>query len=420
MLEWQSNIRRAFFEAYKHHWENCLQSQHNRSIALSLNADLAELKNFTSSQHLAIEIKKINHKFDKFNSQFGQLVYKLIVSFCQGTSEKFSSEIQNLRNFNWDQMGAALITWQQFNILQNPLVNHGVKYNYEISPGKILAPGPIKKPAPSELNKLRVEFEKNLKSRKADEDMSMRSLINLRIQKVLNTFQANKDNLFINCQKRYFDIHRDNLSEARAKYERSHDILLSAVRGIRVNWLKFVENQSAKKFSPNQLQVIDDLFWGKKTPNLISTSIICNNDLDHAVGLFNNFLGMSESLNWPHRQLMHLPPRDIYVTLNTRGILSEYIRRSLDWAACNSVILTNGGITELPLTAIHQLANENWPEEDGEKGDLQFVEDLLINRNISSAHLVNNSNGILINSELFKRKKQTFSPNNIPNCISKN
>jgi hypothetical protein len=160
--------------------------------------------------------------------------------------------------------------------------------------------------------------------------------------------------------------------------------------------------------------------WQKKTPNLISTKIICNNDLDHAVGLFNNFLGFSASLNWPHSQLRHLPPRDTYVTLKTRGIISEFIRRSLDWASCNSVVFNQGGLTELPLTAIHQLANDNWVEEEGVNGDLEFLETLVVNRNVANAHLTNNSNGLLINCDIFKRKKQSFSPNSIPNCMNKN
>ena len=116
---------------------------------------------------------------------------------------------------------------------------------------------------------------------------------------------------------------------------------------------------------------------------------------------------------------MHLPPRDIYSTIKTRGILSDFIRRSLDWASCNSVVLTNGGLTELPLTTIHQLATENNIEEENGAGNLQFVEDLLINRNVCSAHLVNNSNGTIIFDEIFKRKKQIYSANNIPSTLTK-
>ena len=116
---------------------------------------------------------------------------------------------------------------------------------------------------------------------------------------------------------------------------------------------------------------------------------------------------------------MHLSPRDIYATIKTRGILSEFIRRSLDWASCNSVILTNGGITELPLTAVHQLATENNFEEENGEGNLQFVEDLLINRNVTSAHLINNSDGTIFYDEMYKRKKQIYSANNIPSCMTK-
>lgn len=126
--------------------------------------------------------------------------------------------------------------------------------------------------------------------------------MNIRIQKILNTFIANRKNLFVDSQKRYFDKTRDNLAESQEKYEHSHDKLLAAIRGIRSNWVKFLENQTAKKFTSEQRDVIDDFFWGKKTPNLISTKLICNSDLDHAVGLFHYFLGFATSLNWPHGQ----------------------------------------------------------------------------------------------------------------------
>ena len=76
-------------------------------------------------------LEDINYTFDSFNMNFSQLTYKLIVDFCQGSVDKFSSKFQNLKNFNWDQMCATLIVWQQKNIIQNPLCNFGVTYNYK-------------------------------------------------------------------------------------------------------------------------------------------------------------------------------------------------------------------------------------------------------------------------------------------------
>jgi hypothetical protein len=52
-------------------------------------------------------LEDINHTFDNFNMQFPQQTFKLIVDFSQGSVEKFSSEFQNLKIFNWDQMDAA-------------------------------------------------------------------------------------------------------------------------------------------------------------------------------------------------------------------------------------------------------------------------------------------------------------------------
>ena len=76
-------------------------------------------------------MEDINYAFDNFNMHFPQLVYKLIIDFIQGSVEKFSAEFQNLKNFNWEQTSAALIVWQQRNILQNPLCNFGIQYNYK-------------------------------------------------------------------------------------------------------------------------------------------------------------------------------------------------------------------------------------------------------------------------------------------------
>lgn len=70
-------------------------------------------------------------------------------------------------------MGATLITWQQLNILQNPLVNFEVKFNYNYSPSNFnFSRGPIERPVVEKLEKLRVELNKNSKSRNAENDMS--------------------------------------------------------------------------------------------------------------------------------------------------------------------------------------------------------------------------------------------------------
>ena len=53
-------------------------------------------------------------------------------------------------------MGATLITWQQLNILQNPLVNFEVKFNYNYSPSNFnFSRGPIERPVVAKLEKLR-------------------------------------------------------------------------------------------------------------------------------------------------------------------------------------------------------------------------------------------------------------------------
>ena len=149
---------------------------------------------------------------------------------------------------------------------------------------------------------------------------------------------------------------------------------------------------------------------------MVSTKILSNNRLDHAVTLFNYFLGISSSFNWPHRQLMHLPPRDTYTTLKTRGVLVNIIRRSLDWAQCNSVPLINGGLSELPLTTLHQMANETC-EGGGEPGDLQFIEDVAMSRNVTNAHLINYSDGRVINSAIFSKKRVMYKSENIPRSL---
>jgi hypothetical protein len=400
-------------EALKHHWRNCLQDPGNRDVAIKLNEDLLKLKTSTTEGQAQILLQNSGHRFDNFKSQFGQLVYKLIVTFMEGSVEKFSAEFQNLKLFNWDQMGASLIVWQQLNILQNPLANFNIDYQYESEFKFETPPGPIKKYSNDELARMRVEFNKNAKSRKAEMDMLPSTLIAKRSEKVFNTFMTNEENFFINCHRRYYDKYRDDTEKSRERYEKSHDILLAATKGLKKNWTLFFEKQTAKKFSFQQREEIDKLFWEKSTPNIVSTKILSNSHLDHAVALFNYFLGLSASFNWPHRQLMHLAPRDIYTSLKTRGVLVNVIKRSLDWAQCNSVILPKGGLSELPLTTIHQMANESC-EGGGKSGDLQFVENLVMNRNVTNAHLINHSNGRLINNDIFNKKKMAFSTDNIP------
>ena len=62
------------------------------------------------------------------------------------------------------------------------------------------------------------------------------------------------------------------------------------------------------------------------------------------------------------------------------------------------------------------MANEKC-EGGGKPGDLQYVEDLVMNRNVSSAHLINNSNGRLLNSNLFQTKNINYSTENIPRSL---
>ena len=92
------------------------------------------------------------------------------------------------------------------------------------------------------------------------------------------------------------------------------------------------------------------------------------------------------------------------------------IKWSLDWAQCNSVTLKAGGLSEIPLTTVHQMANEKC-EGGGEPGDLQFVEDLLMNRNVTNAHLINRSDGRLINSDIVAKKRSTYHSDNIPSSL---
>ena len=377
-------------------------------MARKINETLAFLTSAKNESSARAAFEEINFTFDNFNMQFSQLTYKLIVDFSQGSVEKFSSEFQNLKNFNWDQMGVALIVWQQKNIIQNPLCSFGVNYDYK---KPIINPpiDPIRKPTFEELGKLRIENSKNAKTRRANGDMSQKFRMEARIGKIFNIFSANKDNFFIDGQKRYFVKTKDLTSDSLSKYEKSHDILLFSIKSLKQNWCRYLENQNARKFSKTQRDTINMLFWGSLTQNLISTSILSNGDIDHAIAIFHAFLGLSASLNFPHKQLMHLPLRDTYTTLKTRGTLTEYIKKSLDWSASNSTVVHRGGLTELPLVTIHKLANEQvGPEDEYKKGDLQIVEDLLMNRNVTNSHLVNDSNGYLLNDDMFSKRQKNY------------
>ena len=78
-------------------------------------------------------------------------------------------------------------------------------------------------------------------------------------------------------------------------------------------------------------------------------------------------------------------------------------------SACNSIYVQNGGLTELPLVTVHQLANEQiGNDRDNEERDLQIVEDLLMNINVNNSHLINNSNGYLLNDEIFEKEKHNY------------
>ena len=89
------------------------------------------------------------------------------------------------------------------------LVNFNPKYDYDkIAPEIPLSP--IKKLTPDQLEKKRVINNKNRNSRRANEDMSTIKLMNIRINKVFDTFFINKDLFLVNFTKRYFDKTRDS------------------------------------------------------------------------------------------------------------------------------------------------------------------------------------------------------------------
>ena len=178
--------KKAFFESFKHHWSNCLQNYDNRMLSKRINDVLALLPN--QNEKVAREdLEIINFIFDNFNMHFPKLTYKLIIDFCQGSVEKFSSEFYNLKNFDWDQMGATLIVWQQKNIIQNPLCNFDVQYDYK-TPIINLPAGPVKRTLNKEMEKVRIVNVKHSKTRRANNDMSAKFCMDARTEKVFYTF----------------------------------------------------------------------------------------------------------------------------------------------------------------------------------------------------------------------------------------
>jgi hypothetical protein len=125
------------------------------------------------------------------------------------------------------------------------------------------------------------------------------SLVAKRCEKVFNTFLNNEENFFINCHRRYYDKNRDDTEKSKERYDKSHDILLAATKNIKKNWIEFLENQTAKCYSYLQREEINKLFWEKSTPNLISTKILSNSQLDHAVALLHIFWDYQHLLTGP-------------------------------------------------------------------------------------------------------------------------
>ena len=79
-------------------------------------------------------------------------------------------------------MGAIINLWQQENIFLNPLVNFNPKYDYD-KPIPVIPIPPIQKLTSVMLEKQKIEFNKNKNSRRANEDMSTKKLMALRIKK---------------------------------------------------------------------------------------------------------------------------------------------------------------------------------------------------------------------------------------------
>ena len=412
-------IQKAFMESYRHHWLHCLQNPTNRQKAIKINELIYNLSEQEFSENWLEILDIINHKLDSFESQFKQSCYRLIVIFIEGSQQKHSFELQNLRNCNLGEMGAIISSWQQENIYLNPLVNFNPKYDYD-KPLPEIPISPIQRLTSIQLEKQKIEFRKNSNSRKANDDMSTKKLMATRIKKVFDTFFINKDLFLVNISKRYFDKSRDSWNDSVLKYENSHDYILEAISELKKNWCEFLTNQNARSFNEIQRQQINGIFWNTITPNFVSIKVLSNKDIDSAISLFHSFLGIRSSLNFPHMQCRHLPLHDIYATIKTRGTLSCYIKKATDWAPNNSVILKNGGLTELATTTVFQMAQESKVQKSVMKEDLTYMDNLLTNRNCTSAHLINISNGVLQNSDMFHIKKRVFNKKHIPaSMISK-
>jgi hypothetical protein len=403
-------------ESFRHFWLNCLQDPSNKNKALNINLLICELALEGNVNNWLEILDAINNKMDSLDSQFKQLCFRLIVIFLEGSQQKHAFEYQNLRNCNLQEMGAIINLWQQENIYLNPLVNFNPKYDYD-RPIPVIPISPIQKLTPVQLEKQRVEFRKNRNSRKANDDMSTKKLMSIRIKKVFDTFQINRDLFLVNINKRYFDKTRDTYSDSVLKIENAYDYLLEAVKELKNDWCEYLANQTARTFTEKQRQQINGLFWNTITPNYVSIKLLSNKDIDSAIALFTSFLGIRSSLNFPHAQVRNLPLHDTFITLKSRGILACYIKKCSDWAPNNSVILKNGGYTELPTSTVQQMAFESKVPESVMKEDLSYFDKLLTNRNCTNSHLINISNGVIQNSDLFHVKKKEHNKNHIPDCL---
>jgi hypothetical protein len=350
-MEVHNAVHKSFFEAFRHFWRNCLQDNENKPKAVIINSLISELSNPVPNRGWLDILDLINHKMDTFESQFKQLNFRLINIFMEGSQQKQAFEFQNVRNMNLQEMGAIITTWQQQNILLNPLVNFNPRYDYN-QPIPVIPISPIQKLTTLEQEKQRVEFNKNRNSRQANEDMSTKKLIAFRIEKVFQTFEINNDLFFDTINDRFYDKTLDSFSMSEEKYNNAHISMLQAVSDVKDDWFEFLKNQTARKFSVRQQNEINGIFWGTYTANMISVNILKNKDIDSAIALFQNFLGLRTSLNMPHHKTRHFPLHDLYASLKTRGSLSVYIKKSLDWAPNNSVPLKFGGLTQLPVTTV--------------------------------------------------------------------
>jgi hypothetical protein len=412
----QNGVQKAFLESYRHFWQNCLQNPTNRANSLLINNLISSLSEPENVNNWLQILDLINNKMDSFESQFKQSSFRLTVIFIEGSQQKHAFEFQNLRNCNLQEMGAIITIWQQENIFLNPLVNFNSKYDYD-KPLPLIPIPPIKKLSPIQIEKQKIEFSKNSNSRKANKDMGTKNLMAVRVQKVFNIFFVNKDLFLNNITKRYYDKTRDSYSDSTLKYENAHDYIFEAIKELKKDWCEFLGNQSARTFSEAQRAQINAIFWNTVTPNFVSIKLLSNKDMDCAIALFHSFLGIRSSLNFPHAQCKHLPKNDFFVTLKTRGILACYIKKASDWAPNNSVILKNGGLTEIATSAVFQLAHESQVKDSVIKEDFAYLDKLLTNRNCTSSHLINVSNGVFHNSTIFNIKFKDQNKKHIPESL---